>query len=204
VILSRCKREVLAISLLGQLKMDFSRNCWCKRFLGGSNMTRSTKHSDWQYFSKSSLEEGVKVPLDIAMTLAEGQKRLQIRQIDVTQAAISENSQYCRSVLEKMADSDYSGMFHQWSALCQNKAQRYGDLANECMEIMLQSAAEINHLISGSLSGLGTIGQSNWSEGLAPANERRVSAKIISFPDRRITSAMSYAFAGKSGRQHAA
>lgn len=167
-------------------------------------MTHSTKHNVRQYFGKSSLEESVKVPLHIAMMLAEGQKRLQIRQIDVTQAGISENSQYCRSVLEKMADSDLSGIFHQWSALCQNKAQRYGALANECMEIMLQSAAEINHLISGSLSGLGTVSQKNWSDRLAPANERRVSANVISFPDRRVTSAMSYVVAGKSGRQHAA
>jgi len=169
-------------------------------------MTHSTKHSVRQYSGKSSLEEGVKVPLHIAMMLAEGQMRLQIRQIDVTQAAISENSQYCRSVLEKMADSDsdYSGTIHQWSTLCHKKAQRYGDLANECMEIMLQSAAEINHLISGALSGLGTVTQKNWSDALAPAHERRVSAKIISFPDRRVTSVMSYVVAGKSGRQHAA
>lgn len=167
-------------------------------------MTRSTKHSDPQYFGKSNLEEGVKVPLHIAMTLAEGQKRLQIRQIDVTQAAISENLQYCRSILEKMADSDYSEIFHQWSALCQSKAQRYGNLAHECMEIMLQSAAEINQEISGALSEFGTGIQGNWSEGLAPAKERRVSAKVISFPDRRISSVMSYLIAGKSGRQHAA
>lgn len=169
-------------------------------------MTHSTKHSVQQYSGEGSLEEGVKVPLHIAMMLAEGQKRLQIRQIDLIHAAISENSQYCRSVLEKMADSDsdLSGMFHQWSALCQNKAQRYGALANECMEIMLQSAAEINHLISGSLSGLGTVTQRNWSDRLAPAHERRVSANVISFPDRRVTSAMSYVVAGKSGRQHAA
>ena len=165
-------------------------------------MTRSTKHSDRQYSGKSSLEESVNVPLHIAMTLAEGQKRLQIRQIEMAHAAISENSQYCKSVLEKTAD--YSGLLHQWSALCQNKAQRYGNFANECMEIMLQSAAEMNHLISGALSGFGAATQSNWNEGLAPAYERRVSANVISFPDRRTASAISYAVAGKSGRQHAA
>ena len=176
-------------------------------------MTHSIKHSVRQYSGEGSLEEsinsleqGIKVPLHIAMTLAEGQKRLQIRQIDVIQAGISENSQYCRSVLEKMADpdSDYSGIFNQWSALCQNKAQRYGNLAQESMEIMLQTAGEINHLISGSLSEFEAVSQKNWSDALAPANERRVSAKVISFPDRRVASAISYATAGKSGRQHAA
>ena len=165
-------------------------------------MTRSTKHSIQQYSAINSLEEGVKTPLQIAMTLAEGQKRLQIRQIEAAHAAISENTQYCKAVLENMAD--YSGMFDQWTALCQTKAQRYGDLSQECMEIMLQNAAEINHLISASLSGLETVGLKNGSQYLIPSAERRVSDNVISFPDRRVASATSYTVTGKSTRQHAA
>lgn len=165
-------------------------------------MPRSTKHTIQQYFDKSSLEEGIKVPLHIAMTLIERQTSLQIRQIEVAQAAISENLQYCRSVLEK--PEDYSGMFDRWSALCQTKAKRYSDFTQACIEIMMQSAAEVNHLISGSLSAVGVSSQGNWRDNLAPAIDRRVSAKVISFPERRVTSLISQVVAQMSGRQNAA
>jgi len=165
-------------------------------------MPRSTKHTIRQYFDKSSLEEGIKVPLHIAMTLIEGQTSLQIRQIEMVQAAISENSQYCRSVLEK--PEDYSGMFDRWSTLCEIKTKRYGEFSQACIEIMMQSAAEINHLISGSLSEIGASSQGNWRDNVAPFIDRRVSARVISFPERRVTSLISHAVAQKSGRQHAA
>lgn len=165
-------------------------------------MPHSTKHTIWQHFDTRSLEEGIKVPLHIAMTLIEGQTSLQIRQIEVAQAAISENSQYCKSVLENM--EDYPGMFERWSSLCQIKAKRYGELTQASIEIMMQSAAEINHLISGSLSGTGADIQGNWRHDVAPAIDRRVSAELISFPDRRVASMISHTVAQKPGRQQAA
>lgn len=165
-------------------------------------MPRSTKHTTQQHFDTSSLEEGVKVPLPIAVALIEGQTSLQIRQIELAQAAISENSQYWRSVLENT--QDYSGMFERWSTLCQVQAKQYGEFREACIEIMVQSSAEVNHLISGSLSEIAASNLENLRDEAAPAIDRRVSARVISFPERRVESLISHAVAQKSGRQHAA
>lgn len=168
-------------------------------------MSRTTQHSLRQQSGKFSSQAGVKIPLQIAMMLAEGQKSLQARQIEAVQAAVSENSQYCKSVLEKMADS--SSLFEQWAELCQHKAQRYGDFAYAYVEIMSQSAAQLNHLVSESLAGFGsTIQSAAASQDMKPINERRATSTVISFPDRRIATAsvLMQAHAGNSGRQRTA
>lgn len=165
-------------------------------------MPRSTKHTTQQHFDTSSLEEGVKVPLPIAVALIEGQTSMQIRQIELAQAAISENSQYWRSVLEN--PQDYSGMFERWSTLCQIQAKQYGQFREACIEIMVQSSAEVNHLISGSLSGIAATSLENLRDEVAPTIDRRVSAKVISFPERRVESLISQAAAQNSDQQHAA
>ncbi|MDP2880631.1 MAG: hypothetical protein Q8N89_03505 [Azonexus sp.] len=121
------------------------------------------------------------------MTMAESRKRLQIKQIEATLAATSENSLYCKSVLEKMADS--SGLLAQWSALCKHKAQRYNEFAYACIDIMSQSAADMNRLVSESISEIAGTFKSADSRNRGASHERRVSAAIISFPDRRIATA---------------
>lgn len=147
-------------------------------------MARTTQHSDRQQTGKASPDFGVTIPVQMAMTMAEARKRLHIKQIDAALAAVSENSIYCKSVLEKMAES--SGLLDQWSALCHDKAQRYNDFAYACIDIMSQSAVHMNRLVSESFSGIAGNFQSNELKPIEFANERRVTSMVISFPERRI------------------
>jgi len=168
-------------------------------------MSRTTQQNVRPQPGKNAPEAGVVIPLKISMALAEGRKRMQVKHIEAVHAAISENSLFCKSVLEKMADS--SALYVQWSALCQHKARRYGEFVNTCVEIMSQSAAEINHLISESLTGLDSGIWSYEAKDAEPSPvERRVTSQVISFPERRIATAsvLMQGHAGNSGRQGSA
>jgi len=167
-------------------------------------MPSTTQHSVRRQSGKAGPKSGVIIPFQLAAALAEGGKRLQIKQIEATHAAISENSLYCKSVIENMANS--SSPLALWFALCQHKAQRYNEFAYACIDIMSQSAAAISRLLTESLLGMGFSLGSNVSQGMEPAVERRVAAKVISFPERRIATAsvLMQAHAGNSGRQRMA
>ena len=167
-------------------------------------MSRTTQHGARQQTAKAVPETRISVPLQMAMALAEGRNRLQIKQIEAIHAALSENSRYCKSVFGKMADS--SGLLAQWAALCQHKAQHYSDFTYACIEIMAQSAADINRLLSASLSAIGTSLQRQGGLHPEPSVERRSASKIIAFPERRIATAsvLMQAHRGNSGGQHAA
>jgi len=167
-------------------------------------MSRTPQHSLRQQSGKTSSQAGFTIPLQIAMTLAEARKGLYIRQIEAVQAAVSENLQYCKAIVEKMADT--SSLFELWTELCQRKAHRYGDLTYAYFGIMSQNAAELSHLLSESLSDLRSTIQSTTNQNMAPIIERRTTSKVISFPDRRIATAsvLMQAHSGNSGLQSAA
>lgn len=155
-------------------------------------MSRTAQRSDLQQSPKAGPDFGVTtfaittIPLQMAMVLAESQKRLQIEQIEATLEAVSENSRYCSSVIEQMMNG--SGLLAQWSELCNRKARRYNDFAYACIDIMSQSASAMSRLGSPSVTRDSGSFQGANSRSSAPVRERRVSAKIISFPDRRIAS----------------
>jgi len=142
--------------------------------------------------------DAMQIPRHIAMRLTETYKRLQIKQIDAAHVELKENTKYCKSVLEKMGSrSDLSA---QWAALCQHKAKRYSDLTADFINIISASWVETNRLLSESLTTLSVSAEKIGREAAAASTERRTSAQLISFPERRITSLIAQATGGNSAR----
>lgn len=164
-------------------------------------MSSSKQHRTRQQSGQTG-REGTEFPLQIAMTMAESRQRLQSRLIDAADTALEENSEYCKSVLEKMAGS--SDLVAQWAALCHHKVKRYSDLTLASIEILSESWLDTNRLISEALATVGAGIQIIGPQSEEVFTERRVSARIIPFPDRRIQSLMAQAAAGSSARQQAA
>lgn len=163
--------------------------------------SRSTQHHT-RHPSGQVGSESIEMPLHVALTLAESRQRLQMKQIDAANAALAENANYCKSILEKMADS--SDLVAQWSVLCHGKAKRYSNLALASIEIMTESWLEINRQIAESLATIGVSALQFRPPGPEVVQERRVSSQVISFPDRRVQSLMARAAAGNLSQRRAA
>lgn len=169
-------------------------------------MPRTTEQTTRQQSGNNSPEASIAISLQIASALVDAQQRLQIKQVEAMHAAISENALYYKSALASMTSGPK--LFAEWTALCQHKARRYGDLLNDYRTILSERAAEINRLSTELMSSVNPGAFINLIRGAAffPAIERRVAAQVISFPDRRsqATSAQMEERARNSGHQRMA
>lgn len=167
----------------------------------------TTQHSDRQQATKASPDSGVTLSLRMAMTMAEGRKRLQMKQAEAIHDAVSENALYYKNALSNMTSG--SALFAaEWTALYQHKAERYSHLLHDYQKIAFESATEINRLVAESMSGLNPGAFINFVRGAAlfPVFERRVASEVIPFPDRRseATTAQMEERARNSGRRRVA
>lgn len=132
---------------------------------------------------------------DLALAVIEANQRWWVLQIEAMQAALAENTQQSKAMFENASKT--TDAFVQWPQFYEGKARRYTDLTRSGLDIATQMFAQINQLmeqwLSASLTGLrGTTGFETDPEACGEASgeviERRVAARIISFPDRRKSS----------------
>lgn len=126
---------------------------------------------------------------NLALAVIEANQRWWALQIEAMQAALAENTQQSKTMLENASKT--ADTLVQWPQFYGAKARRYTDLTRIGMEIATQTFAQLNQLLeqlfSASLTGVagleaGAGGGSGEEEAFI---ERRVAARIISFPERR-------------------
>lgn len=132
---------------------------------------------------------------ELALAVIEANQRWWALQIEAMQAALAENTQQSKAMLENASKT--SDSLAQWPQFYEGKLRRYTDLTRSGLDIATQMFAQLNQLMgqlfSVSLTGLtGTTGFETGpeiaGETSGEVTERRVAAHIISFPDRRKSS----------------
>lgn len=125
---------------------------------------------------------------DIALAVIEAHQRWWALQLQAMEEALAENVQHSRSLIEN--SSPTTDAFTQWSDLYEKKSRRYANLTSAGLEIAAQAFAQINQLMEQLFSSYvdlalrESIRQSAATE-QEGITDRRVAARIISFPDRR-------------------
>jgi len=127
--------------------------------------------------------ESVETLKQLAIVMVEANKRLYTLQIEAAHAGFAENSRQFKSLLNSAAET--SAALEQWSALFQEKAGRFVVIGREWVEIVARTIDEMSELLRQSLSPSSTIGQRTGKRDVEVPVERRVSASVIFFPDRR-------------------
>lgn len=132
---------------------------------------------------------------NLALAVIEANQRWWALQIEALQAALAENTQQSKTMLENASKT--ADTLGQWPQFYGAKARRYTDLTRTGMEIATQTFAQLNQLMgqlfSASLTGVAGLEAGAGSGGEAEDGEegfieRRVAARIISFPERRKSS----------------
>lgn len=127
--------------------------------------------------------ESIETLRHIVVVVAEANKHLYTLQIDAAQAAFAENSRQLKSLLKSTGDT--SAAIEQWSALFREKMQRFVEMSSAWVEITAQTMAEMSDLLAQSLSASAAISQKTGKRETEIPVERRVTASVIFFPERR-------------------
>ncbi len=140
----------------------------------------------------------------LAGVLADASHRWSLLQIDAAQAALAENAAYWRAwLLTAAGNADFGA---RWAALRLVRAQRHADLARLGFEQFAQLLSDLGqwdgaHGIHGK-QAMPTGAPATMTEGDGSGSdetgfvERRVAARLIFFPDRRMASAPAERMAG--------
>ena len=124
--------------------------------------------------------EGAETLRKIARVLAEANQNLCNLQIELTQASLSENSQHLTSMQKHAAGTPIT--LEQWSMLIQSNAERLVAASSAWARLTSQTVIALNQLIEQSLQ---PNRRSDETAETGALTERRVSARMIVFPDRR-------------------
>ncbi|MBI2307819.1 MAG: hypothetical protein HYU78_11020 [Rhodocyclales bacterium] len=128
----------------------------------------------------------------LALAVIDANQRWWALQIEAMHAALAENTQQAKTMLENASKT--ADTFAQWPSLYGEKTRRYTDLTRIGTEIAAQMFTQLNQLMgqlfSASLAGVAGLEAGAEAPGETAEDfiERRVAARIISFPDRRKSS----------------
>lgn len=133
--------------------------------------------------------EGGETLRGIALVLADANQQFCNVQIEAIQAALSENSRLRMSLLEHERGTPTA--LEQWSSLYQRKVERWIATNAAMFRITAQTIVALNQLLERSLQA-SLPSRQNADEAIAETlAERRVSAQMIIFPERRNRSTVS-------------
>lgn len=135
--------------------------------------------------------EGAEILRDVALILAEANQQFCNAQIEAIQAALSEDSQHRASLLKHKPGTPSA--LEQWPALFQSKAERLIATSAALIKISSQTIIALNQLIERAMLSSILSRQSDAEEQVEVLAERRVSAQMIIFPERRNRNAASEA-----------
>ncbi len=127
--------------------------------------------------------ENIEMLKNATIDLAEANRRLHALRIEGFRTAVEENSRLLRLLLKNVADT--SAMIEQWSAPFQTKMKKLTEIGNSWIEITSRSISGMGEVLGQSLSASGAIIKEIGSWGINTPPERRVSASLIAFPERR-------------------
>lgn len=129
---------------------------------------------------------------NLALAVIEANQHWWTLQIEAMQAALAENTLHSKTMLENASKT--TDTIVQWPEFYEEKARRYTELMRSELEIATQMFAQFNQLMeqlfSASLIGLAGLksGAEAYGETSGEGTERRIAARVISFPDRRQSS----------------
>lgn len=127
--------------------------------------------------------EGIELLKHVAITMAEASKHFHTRQIEAAQASFAENTRQFKSQLKETGNT--CAALEQWSALLQAKMQQCAQINGAWIENTSQTIAAMSELLASPLVASGTSVQKTDDPDLSTPLERRVSATVIAFPERR-------------------
>lgn len=147
--------------------------------------------------------EGVALLKQITIATAEANRHFHLQQIEALQAALAENSRQFKSQLKETGDTCTA--LEQWSALFQSRMQQCGKIGGTWIEYTSQTVARIGELLASPLvaPAAGTMARMESEEPEEPEVpvERRVSATVISFPERRASAIVKTAAGGRMAQK---
>jgi hypothetical protein len=143
------------------------------------NKQTQTDHVSPVEFTRANID----MLRNVAIELTEARHRLHSLRVENVRAAFSENSKLFKSLLSNVSET--STLLAQWSTLFQTKMLKFTEIGNDCFEITSKSIAGIAEAMSQAFltSGETVKKMSRW--GVGAVIERRTSATVISFPERR-------------------
>jgi hypothetical protein len=127
--------------------------------------------------------ESIATLRNAAIVAAEAHKHFHVRQIEEAREVFSENSRQFRADLKYIGET--SAALVQWSTLIQSRMLKLARIGGTWAEKTSQTIADMSELLVVPLPVSGTAGQQSASIDTTPVPERRMSATMIQFPERR-------------------
>lgn len=132
------------------------------------------------------IKENFETLRDIAIDMAEANKRFCALQLESIHAAIAEHSRQLKSMLDN--SGDISAALEEGSKNFFAKTQKLAEISHSWLELFSQASSKTNELLRQSLSTAGSFGEPmihREAELPEVTVERRMSASVIAFPERR-------------------
>lgn len=127
--------------------------------------------------------ENIEMLKNVTIDLTEANRQLYALRIEAVRAAFEENSSLLKFLLKNVADT--SATIEQWSTPLQAKLKKLTEISNAWSEITSQAISGMGEVLSQSFSASGAIIKEIGSWWTNVPLERRVSASLIAFPERR-------------------
>jgi len=148
-------------------------------------MTKQIHHSPI-HDPSDFMKENFETLRDIAIDMAEANKRFCSLQVESIHAAFAEYSRQLKSLLNNTGD--ISAALGEGSKHLFARTQKLSEISHSWLELFAQTSSKANELLQQSLSAASTFGEATiHREARLPEMtiERRLSASVISFPERR-------------------
>lgn len=127
--------------------------------------------------------ESVDVVKNLAIAMAEANRHFYTLQIEAAQAAFEKNTTQLKSRLKKTGHG--STELELWSAFSLGRMQKLAELSVSWIESSSRTISEMNELMRLPFSLSGNLDYEMTGQEAETPDERRVSAKMIAFPERR-------------------
>lgn len=127
--------------------------------------------------------ESLDVVKNLAIAMAEANQHFYTLQIEAAQAVFEKNTRQLKSRLKKSGHGVTK--LEQWSAFSLGRMQKLAELSGTWIESTSQTISEMNELLRLPFSLSGNLDHEMTEQEAETPEERRVSAKMIVFPERR-------------------
>jgi len=127
--------------------------------------------------------ESVDVVKNLAIAMAEANRHFYTLQIEAAQAAFETNTAQLKSRLKKSGHG--APELEQWSAFSLGRMQKFAELSGSWIENTSQTISEMNELLRLPFAAAGKFDAETADQDAETPEDRRVSAKMIAFPERR-------------------
>ena len=128
-------------------------------------------------------KESVDVVKNIAIAVAEANKHFYTLQIEAAQAVFEKNTTQLKSRLNKSGHG--ATELEQWSAFSLGRMQKFAELSGAWIESTSQTISQMNELLRLPFETPGKLDAETAEQEAETTEDRRVSAKMIAFPERR-------------------